>query len=218
MIETRDLGLLEETELIVRAKAKPSYRDVGRSLKNIERILETADLPLEGQRAIPELIVRAKDADPAVRFWGVMGLVSVSLSAGPETMSVIEPVLEAALGDDAVSVRLTAAEGLCNLGRYADAAPVLAEALAYPVPAARIRAACILDSQPPEANADLQGAIGALQQAAARTDVRGLPGIPYGLNDPFGRALKAIQGEASYYRWGMGASGSPKNPLIEVQE
>jgi len=218
MIETRDLGILEETEVLERAKEQPSHWDLGQSLGNYGRILKTADLQLQGEQAIPELTAQTKDPDSAVRFWAVLGLVVACQSGGPETISGIEPVLREALQDKSVSVRLTAAEGLCNLGHYKDAAPVLTEALTYPFPAAEIRAACILDSQPPEASADLQGAIGALQQAAASTNVRRLPGIPYGLNDPFGRALKAIQGEASYYRWGMGASGSPENPLMKVQE
>jgi hypothetical protein len=115
-------------------------------------------------------------------------------------------------------VRLTAAEGLCNLGRYKDAVGVLTDALAHPVPAARIRSACILDSQPPEASAALQPAVEALRKAAERTNVRRLPGIPYGLNEPFGRALKSINGEENYYRWGLGASGSPKNRLMKVQQ
>jgi len=209
MIETRDLGLLEETELLERARGKASHWDFGQSLDNYERILDTADLMLQGKAATVELLARAKDPDSAVRFWAVLGLAVACQSAGAESVSGIVPSLQAALRDESVSVRLTAAEGLCNLGHYKVAAPVLAEALTYPIPAAQIRAACILDSQPPEASADLQGAIGALQQAAS-TNIRRLPGIPYGLNDPFGRALKAIRGEASYYRWGMGASGSPK--------
>jgi len=211
MLETRDLGMLEETEVLEGAKGKPSHWDLGRSLDNYGRFLETADLQLRGKQAVPELIVRTKDPDATVRFWAVLGLTVACQSGGLATVSGVLPALQAALQDESVSVRLTAAEGLCNLGRYKEAAPVLTEALAYPVPAARIRAACILDSQPPEAGADLRGAVDALRTAARQTNVRRLPGIPYGLNEPFGRALKAIQGEANYYRWGLGASGSPGN-------
>jgi hypothetical protein len=34
--------------------------------------------------------------------------------------------------------------------------------------------------------------------------------MQFGLNYPFKRALKAVRGEENYYRWGQGASGSPK--------
>ena len=44
---------------------------------------------------------------------------------------------------------------------------------------------------------------------AEEDDMPKLPGIPYGLNYPFGRAIKSITGEESYYRWEPGASGRP---------
>ena len=101
---------------------------------------------------------------------------------------------------------------------YGDAVSVLSEALTDPMISARIRASGILDTQPPEASQALQPAIANLQNAAAKTNVKRLGGIPYGLNDPFGRAYKSITGQKNYYRWGMGASGSPKSPLMKVQE
>ena len=40
MLETRDLGMLEETETLQCAKSYPSHWDLGQSLKNYERILD----------------------------------------------------------------------------------------------------------------------------------------------------------------------------------
>ncbi len=105
-----------------------------------------------------------------------------------------------------VSVRITAADGLFNLGRYEDGLPAIIAALDHPIPAAQIRASCILDTQPPSANPKLQPAIASLKAAAAKVNVKKLPGIPYGLNQPFQRAIKAITGEETYYRWGRQAS------------
>ncbi|MHC4404084.1 MAG: sulfatase-like hydrolase/transferase [Planctomycetota bacterium] len=204
MLRTRDLGLLDETELIEHTKGNGSPWDLGQSLENYERILDTADLMLQGNAAIPELLARAKDPDSAVRFWAVLGLV-VSQSDDAEVIAG----LQSALNDKSVSVRITAAEGLFNLGRYEDGLPALIGALEHPIPAARVRAAGVLDSQPPEASEKLQPAIEPLQQAAGKSQVAKLPGIPFGLNYPFKRALKAISGEESYYRWGPGAPGSP---------
>lgn len=48
------------------------------------------------------------------------------------------------------------------------------------------------------------------KQRAEKTDFNKIPGIPFGINYPFERALKAINGEENYYRWGNGASGTPK--------
>jgi HEAT repeat protein len=111
--------------------------------------------------------------------------------------------LQAATKDESVSVRITAADGLFNLGRYEDGLPAIIAALDHPVPAARIRASCVLDTQPPAANEKLQPAIEALRDAASEVNVKKLPGIPYGLNQPFERAIKAITGEETYYRWGI---------------
>ena len=218
MVETRDLGILEEAEVHKRAIGKSAHWEVGQSLNNYERILETANLQLKGQEAVAELKARCKDSDPAIRFWAVLGLAVVTQSADPETVEGIVPSLKEALQDDSVSVRLTAAEGLCNLGHYSDAVGVLSKALTGSSISAQIRAACILDTQPPEAAKALQPAIVSLEAAASNTNVKKMRGIPYGLNDPFGRAYRVITGQENYYRWGMGASGSPKSPLMKVQE
>ena len=98
-------------------------------------------------------------------------------------------------------VRITAADGLFNLRRYEDGLPAIIAALDHPVLAARVRASGVLDTQPPGANDKLHPAIDALRDAASKVNVKKLPGIPYGLNQPFERAIKAITGEETYYRW-----------------
>jgi N-sulfoglucosamine sulfohydrolase len=201
MLETRDLGLLEETETLQRASSYDSHWDLGQSLKNYERILDTADLQVKGRAAVAELIARSKDPDSAVRFWAVLGLVSLQ----SDDADVIA-ALKAATQDKFVSVCITAADGLFNLGRYEDGLPAIIAALEHPVPAARVRASCILDTQPPSANPKLQPALAALREAASKLNVKRLPGIPYGLNQPFERAIKAITGEETYYRWGPASS------------
>jgi len=200
MLKSRDLGILEEAKLVQRTKGAASPWDLGQSLKNYEQILDTANLQIQGKAAIPELLARAKDPDSTVRFWAVLGLVACR-SGEAEVISG----LQSALQDESVSVRITAAEGLFSLGRYEEGLPVLIEALNHPIPQAQIRAAGVLDSQPPEASEKLQPALQPLQQAVGRKY-----GMWFGLNFPFNRAIKAISGEANYYRWGPGASGSPK--------
>ncbi len=94
------------------------------------------------------------DPDSAVRFWVVLGLAnSQSDEAG------VFLALQSALQEVSVSVRITAAEGLFNLGHYEEGLPVLIEPLNHPIPQAQIRAAGVLDSQPPEASEELQPAI-----------------------------------------------------------
>ncbi|MGI9626668.1 MAG: HEAT repeat domain-containing protein, partial [Longimicrobiales bacterium] len=196
MLETRDLGLLDETETLQRAASHKSHWDLGQSLKNYERILDTANLQVRGKTARAELLARADDPDAAVRFWAVLGLVALR----SDDAKVIA-ALQAATKDESVSVRITAADGLFNLGRYEDGLPAIIAALGHPIPAARIRASCVLDTQPPSANPKLQPAIAALKDAASKVNVKKMSGIPYGLNQPFERAIKAITGEETYYRW-----------------
>ncbi len=204
MVDTRDIAILEETEMLGRLEEGESPWDLGQSLDNYERILQTANLQVRGEAAIPELLARTKDPDSAIRFWAVLGLVATrSNEAG------VIAGLQSALADDSVSVRLTAAEGLFNRRRYEEALPVVIEALNHPIVSAQVRAAGILDTQPPEAVDKLGPAIEPLREAVEKSRVAEMRGIPYGINYPFQRALKVASGEENYYRWGSGASGSP---------
>ncbi|MEO2016353.1 MAG: sulfatase-like hydrolase/transferase [Fuerstiella sp.] len=196
MLETRDLGILDETETLQRAKAHASHWELGQSLNNYKRILETADLPVQGKAAVAELLARVNDPDSAVRFWAVLGLVALQ----SDDAKVVDAFKEATK-DESISVAITAADGLFNLGHYEDGLPAIIAALKHPIPAARVRASCILDTQPPIANPKLQPALAALRDAASTLNVKKMRGIPYGLNEPFKRAIKAITGEETYYRW-----------------
>lgn len=196
MLETRDLGLLDETETLARAKAHPSHWDLGQAIQNFPEILETANLMTAGASAVPELLECAINEDPAIRFWAVLGLANLR-SSNPN----VHAALKVAAKDESISVAIAAADGLFNLGLYEDGLPAILSALRHPVPAARIRASCILDTQPPSANPHLQAAIPVLQEARKKLNVKGMRGIPYGLNQPFARAIKALSGEETYYRW-----------------
>ncbi len=196
MLDSRDLALLEETEILQRATAHASHWELGQSLPNYQQILQTANLTVQGEAAIERLLHRTQNPDSTVRFWAVLGLVALRA----DHVQVIS-VLNAAAKDPSMSVRTTAAEGLFNLGRYEEGLPAIISALTHPLPSARIRAACILDTQPASANETLRGALPYLRQAATDLDVEAIPGIPYGLNQPFQRAIKALSGEQSYYRW-----------------
>ena len=196
MLETRDLGLLDETETPRRAKAHASHWELGQSLDNYKRMLETVDLPVQGKAAVPELLARANDPDSAVRFWAVVGLVALQSDDAKAVAA-----LKDATKDESISVGITAADGLFNLGYYDHGLPAIIAGLHHPNPAAQVRASCILDTQPPSANPKLQPALAALRDTASKLNVKRMRGIPYGLNEPFKRAIKAITGEETHYRW-----------------
>ena len=196
MLKTRDLGILDEAETLVRAETHPSHWDLAQSLDNYPRMLETANLQVKGKAAIPELLARVDAPDAGVRFWGVLGLVALR-SDDDKVLAA----LKSAAQDESISVAITAADGLFNLEKYDEGLPAILKALRHPIPAAQVRAACVLDTQPSKANQKLQTALPALRAAAAKLNVRQMRGIPYGLNEPLKRAAKAITGEATYYRW-----------------
>ena len=113
MLKTRDLGMLDENETLLRATSYASHRELGLSLDNYERMLETADLPGQGKAAIPALLARVNDPDSGTRFWAVLGLVALrSDEAG------VVDALKAATQNPSISVAITAADGLFNASRY----------------------------------------------------------------------------------------------------
>ena len=118
MVKTRDIAILEETEMLGRLEEGESPWDLAQSLDNYERILRTANLQVRGEAAIPELLTRTKNPDSAIRFWAVLGLVATR-SDDSEVIAGLQSVL----ADESVSVRLTAAEGLFNRGLYEKALP-----------------------------------------------------------------------------------------------
>jgi hypothetical protein len=111
MIETRDLGLIDETEIVVRAAkyGGVSY-EVGTHCDNFVRILETADLARLGQKGKLELIERLADPDSAVRYWAVTGLMCFDWDA------VVKQRLKELLQDESISVSLAAADEAASSG------------------------------------------------------------------------------------------------------
>ena len=214
MIETRDLALVEERELYERAKGRSLWA-VGQELDNYERVLETANLQLHGESALAKLKKRSMEADPLVRYWAMLGLMVITQTAESEVVEEILPSLNNSLTDESIDVRLLAAEGLFNLGYYEKALPVVIAEMAHPNTDVQVRVGNILDSQPPDANEQLASAIEPLAVAMRKFKPSGRYG---GQNKPFERAYRAITGQQLYFRWGMGASGSPKSPLIAVQK
>ena len=192
MIEHRDLGLIDEPELHERAAGAPLWL-VGQRCDNYERILDTADLSRRGPEQRGELLRRRADADSAVRFWAITGLVILECAD-----QAAADAFDAALQDPAVSVRIAAADGLLRLRRYGAALPALIAALEHPLPVARGRAANVLDSQPPSAAARLRPALEPLRRAAAALG-GGLHDVQYRF--PMERAVAAIEGSTAYYRW-----------------
>jgi uncharacterized sulfatase len=142
MKRTHDLGLLPEYEMHRRAEGRTPY-DVARDprLNPLDRLLEAAGLANRmDPECLEELVALVGDDEPAVRYWGAIGLVALDGEAAPAM-----DALARALKDPAPNVRIAAAEALANLGRVDDALPVLVAGLGHPTAFIRLRAMNVLD-------------------------------------------------------------------------
>jgi uncharacterized sulfatase len=83
MLETRDVGLLPESEVYARAKGSTPY-EVGQdpAKYDLPRVLEAAELASNGQGdAVEELTQRLSDPDAGVRYWAATGLLARGAAA-----------------------------------------------------------------------------------------------------------------------------------------
>jgi len=125
MLETRDLSLLHENDMLERAKGSMPYefaRDD--SVYPIERILAVAGKVGEGRQFLRDFSRALGDADPGVRYWGATGLAVL----GEESRSA-RAALSKALEDRKSWVRFAAAEAGCHIGLEQAAVKILAEGL-----------------------------------------------------------------------------------------
>ena len=160
MIETRDLGLIDETEMIVRATAYDGVNyEVGAHCEHYAHILETADFPRLGEAGKAKLIDRLDDPDSAVRYWAITGLMSYEVE--DTVLQKIGPLVQ----DESTSVSLAAADLLCQNNRPAGAMPALKRALQSDLLWVRFRAGANLSFYRQEILAQMKGLIPALQAA-----------------------------------------------------
>ena len=160
MIETRDLGLIDETEMIVRAAEYDGVNyEVGAHCENYAHILATADFPRLGEAGKAKLIDRLDDPDSAVRYWAITGLMSYELE--DTVLQRIGPLVR----DESLSVSLAAADLLCQNNCPAGAMPALERALQSDLLWARFRAGANLSFYCREILAQMKALIPALQAA-----------------------------------------------------
>jgi uncharacterized sulfatase len=122
-LEILDLGFLPEGEQYARARGGSPYdRARVEGVYPLARVIETAErASLLQPGAVPALKAALRDADSAVRYWGVLGL----LMRGAAGVDQARLELRAALQDPAADVRIAAAEALGLYGDKADEPPIL---------------------------------------------------------------------------------------------
>ena len=195
MIETRDLGLLDETEIVARATQYDGIsHEVGLHCGNFERILETADLARLGDKGRTELLTRLDDPDSAVRFWAVTGLCSLGVESA--MIERLAPLLD----DPSISVSLAAGDYLVRAGEGALALPAFARALESDILWARIRAGAYLSYCSREELRPMTPLITALQAAMDSQKLFGPEHDPHIKTNQFAGMLNA-QRDVIGKRW-----------------
>ncbi len=128
MVQTRDIGLLPEAKMHLRAEGSTPYEIAQDPNKYPQqRILAAAELVGAGDEKLEKIVELLEDDDSAVRYWSVIALTAMNTGAKPATEA-----LKKALRDNAPNVRFAAAGVLCKLGLCENALPVLAEGLEDP--------------------------------------------------------------------------------------
>jgi len=124
MVEKKDIGLLYETEMLLRAANSSPY-EIARDPEafDAEKILEAAEMV--GMAAPQELITALESSDSGVRFWAMVGLRDLG-----EEASAYQSQIKTALEDESPAVQLMAAETLCLLGDCEPTYPVYEKWLA----------------------------------------------------------------------------------------
>jgi len=121
ILEHRDVGLLQEAEMMIRSKGSSPYQMVSFSESyQISNILEAANLCGQPGITLSEILPSLDHSDPGVRYWAVLSVQAL----GEDGRSAID-ALRQSLKDESPSVAIAAAELLCQYGLLDEALPVL---------------------------------------------------------------------------------------------
>jgi uncharacterized sulfatase len=141
VVETRDMGLIPESEIQRREENAGARYNILLNAKPelVERIRDVANLAIGSRENISALVEALTDQDAVVRYWAAIGIGNLASVA-----SSTKPKLENALQDEAPCVRIAAARALLKLKQPALALPVLRQELASEHEWGRLRAAIVL--------------------------------------------------------------------------
>ena len=126
MLQSGDLGLLPEREMDVRSRTTTPYQiATDPKLNPLERLMESAWIANQMDVSkLPELVALLEDPDPAIRWWGTLGLVALDQQASKASQA-----LNKAAVDPSPDVRVAAAEALHHIGQTDAALKVLRQTL-----------------------------------------------------------------------------------------
>lgn len=142
-----DIGLLPESEIERREAGADSTYGILRQREDpdilIGELVKISSRASQGVEAFPDLIQALGHEDPAIRYWGAIGLGNFADETGES--DVVLSMLDALLEDSSASVRIASARALCRAGKTERALPLLGKELAGDLQWARLEAAIALD-------------------------------------------------------------------------
>lgn len=142
VVDTRDIGLIPESEIQIRESKTGARYDI---LKNtpselIEAIRNTANLAVSQGSNFDELRAAVSHSDSVVRYWALIGLGN-----RPTDAADYKDLLYSALNDQSPCVRIAASRALLKIKDPQPALSALKNELAGEHEWARLRAAIVLD-------------------------------------------------------------------------
>ena len=149
VLASRDVGFLPECEIWRRSEGTTPY-EMARNpqVYPLERILAAADLVGRGPVHRDALLKNLEAAEPAVRFWAVLGLRNLPAVKGDAAGGDAAPIAEAlrgALDDASAPVRIEAAGALAAMGHADEAVAALVKELKRDSQSAVLRACRTLE-------------------------------------------------------------------------
>lgn len=159
VLETKDIGLLPEPEIVAREQSLGNRYEILRKTDDktlMIRLRDAASLAIQGSDGLPQMQSLMNDRDASIRYWAAMGMGNLGQAANSAA-----PLLLKGLKDSSPSVRVASARALCRQQKTERALPVLISELQSPHQWVRLNAAIVLD----EIQEQGRPAIGALKQA-----------------------------------------------------
>ena len=123
MVETKDLGLVPEYEMIEKSKDGAPY-DTFSGNFDPKPILDLVDKIGRGKQHIDSFNFALQSSNPVYRYWGATGLAALGQNAAES-----KELLQSTLNDPVPYVRFAASEAICNIGYPRQGVEILSKGL-----------------------------------------------------------------------------------------